>query len=374
MYSDSLKNDEKSKEFGRIESKAEYDRQTEIDRLKNEAENIRARERFAWMLGSAGGGLLLLLIIAFILFRGRQKEKKANAALRTLNEEIQQQKAEIEAINAELHMTLDEVNEKRAQIEEQHAKIEDSIRYASRIQGAILPKAEDLQAALPAHFIHFQPRDIVSGDFYWLTRQDGKTFFAAIDCTGHGVPGAFMSVLGSNLLHQIVDENGITRPSAILAALDRRIAATLRQQFGGDSKDGMDVALIVLHAADAHGVWVVEYAGAGRPLWVFSQGKITEYKSAKYACGGSQHEDKAYPAHRIEVQAGDRLYVFSDGPVDQFGGPHGRKLGSVQLQAFLVETAALSIKEQGKKFNLFFNDWMNSKKQLDDVLLAGVAV
>jgi serine phosphatase RsbU (regulator of sigma subunit) len=326
------------------------------------------------MLGSAGGGLLLLLIIAFTLFRSRQKEKKANATLRALNEEIQQQKAEIEAINAELHMTLDEVNEKRVQIEEQHAKIEDSIRYASRIQHAILPSDTQLLESLPPHFIHYQPREIVSGDFYWLTRQDGKTLFATVDCTGHGVPGAFMSVLGSNLLHQIVDENQITEPDVILSELDRRISTTLRQQFGGDSKDGMDVALIVLHAADASGKRFVEFAGAGRPLWVFSHGKITEYKSAKYACGGSQHKHKTYPAHRIKVQAGDRLYLFTDGPVDQFGGPNVRKLGSTQLQAFLVETASLSIEEQGSKFNLFFNDWMKGKKQLDDVLIAGVAV
>jgi serine phosphatase RsbU (regulator of sigma subunit)/Tfp pilus assembly protein PilF len=442
IYSDSMKNDEQSKELGRLESRFESEKEItqrdlaitklEADRLgkdlilkeqKNKsiqdslanaeqkaileanslrlAQQVRERDqqrerdslqnasiferlerervekqaeldRQRFLLVGAGIGLLLVLVIAYTLFRSRRKEQQANAALRALNEQISQQKAEIEAINSELQVTLDEVNEKKAQIEEQHAKIEDSIRYASRIQEAILPKAEDLQAALPAHFIHFQPRDIVSGDFYWLTRQDGKTFFAAVDCTGHGVPGAFMSVLGSNLLHQIVDENQITEPDVILSELDRRIAATLRQQFGGDSKDGMDLALVVLHAADANGTRIVHYAGAGRPLWHYSQGKIKEYKSAKYACGGSQHEGKTYPAHRIEVQTGDRLYIFSDGPVDQFGGPAGRKLGSTQLQAFLVETASLSIEEQGKAFDVFFNDWMNSKKQLDDVLLAGI--
>lgn len=374
LYSDSLKNDERSHELGRLESKAEYDKQAEIDRLKAEEDRLRQRERFNWMLGSAAGGLLLLAVIAFTLFRGRQKEKKANAALKTLNEEIQQQKAEIEAMNAELQATLSEISEQKHQIEEQHSKIEDSIRYASRIQHAILPSEAQLAESLPGHFIHYQPRDIVSGDFYWLARNADRTFFAVVDCTGHGVPGAFMSVLGSNLLHQIVDENKIAEPDVILAELDRRISQTLRQQFGGDSKDGMDLALLVIHQADASGRHAVEYAGAGRPLWVWSQGELTEYHSAKYSCGGSQHEDKTYPARRLSVQSGDRLFVFSDGVVDQFGGDAGRKLGSKRLQAFLSETATLPIEKQGAAFAAFFAEWMKMKKQLDDVLIAGMAV
>ena len=343
------------------------------------------------LLAYAGYGLILLAIGGLVMrqrTRALERDKvrleqivtERTAEVVQQKEEILMQSSEIEAQNAEitamndtLESTLVKVSLQRDTLEEQHLKIEDSIRYASRIQQAILPDEVEHRTHLPPHFIHYQPRDIVSGDFYWTTNHGALTYIAAVDCTGHGVPGAFMSVMGANLLHQIVDENGLTAPDTILYELDRRIAATLRQQFGGDNKDGMDVCLAVLHAPDPSGKRAVEYAGAARPLWHLRDGAITEYKSAKYACGGSQHENKAYPAHRLELQQGERIYLFSDGPVDQFGGPLGRKLGSTGLQKFLLETAELSIDEQGKAFDVFFNDWMRAKKQLDDVLLMGFA-
>lgn len=375
IYSDSLKNDDQSRALGRLESQAEYEKQAAIDRLRAEEARQRDYNRFTWIIGTAGGGLFLLMLVVWTLYRSRQKEKQANAQLRALNDEINQQSFEIIAINSELQATLSELYDQRARLEAQHTKIEDSIRYASRIQAAILPTPEQLAAVLPAHFIYYEPRDLVSGDFYWMTRLGGQTFLAVVDCTGHGVPGAFMSILGANLLHQIVEESGITRPAAILTALDRRIAAMLHQQAAGESHDGMDVALVVLYEADAAGNRLVEFAGAGRPLWQLRQGAFIEYKSSPHACGGRQHRGtKEFFAHRLETRPGDRLYLFSDGAIDQFGGPQGRKLGSARLQAWLAETAGEPIAEQGRAFEQFFADWMRQHRQLDDVLLVGLEV
>lgn len=180
-----------------------------------------------------------------------------------------------------------------------------------------------------------------------------------------------MSVVGTNLLQQIVSELGPARPGAILKALDRRIIQTLHQQAGSDSKDGMDVCLLALHPPQGT-ERRVEYAGAGRPLWLLRGGLISEYRSARYACGGSQHADKQYPVVVIDGQAGDRLFAFSDGVVDQFGGPEGRKLGTRRLQAQLEHTAHAGLADQGAATVAFLHAWQGTRRQLDDILLIGL--
>ncbi len=371
QLSDSLKNESQAKAQGRLESKYEFEKAAEIERLRRAEEQRLEAARTNWLLGSAGGGLLLLSIVAFTLFQSRRRAKQANTTLRRLNEQLAQQKAETDALNAELQATLQEVSNQRQRLETQHAQIEDSIHYASRIQQAILPAPALLARALPPHFIHYQPRDIVSGDFYWLAQIEDITLLAAVDCTGHGVPGAFMSVVGTNLLQQIVSELGPARPGAILKALDRRIIQTLHQQAGSDSKDGMDVCLLALHPPQGT-ERRVEYAGAGRPLWLLRGGLISEYRSARYACGGSQHADKQYPVVVIDGQAGDRLFAFSDGVVDQFGGPEGRKLGTRRLQAQLEHTAHAGLADQGAATVAFLHAWQGTRRQLDDILLIGL--
>jgi len=333
---DSTRNLENAREIGRLE--AQYESENQIALLEAQ------RKRRNWILGSVVAVLLVFLILVAVLHRAHVRDKQINEALQELNHEIQIK----------------------------NDKIEDSIQYASRIQQAILPAPVQLLQGLPPHFIHYQPRDIVSGDFYWMTRKGSLTFFATVDCTGHGVPGAFMSVLGANLLHQIVDETQISEPDDILWELNRRITDMLRQEFGSESKDGMDAALIVF--SNTPEIAMLAFAGAGRPLWLLRRGEILEYKSASYSCGGSQHKNKVFPVQRIELERGDRIYLFSDGPVDQFGGPKGRKLGTPNLKAFLIETEHLGVKEQGQAFDRFFKEWMKDKKQLDDVLIAGFEV
>jgi serine phosphatase RsbU (regulator of sigma subunit) len=372
QLSDSMKNDSQAKAQGRLESKYEFDKQAERERLRLAEEHRLEAARTNWLLGSVAGGLLLVSIVAFTLFKSRRRARQANATLRRLYDEITQQKAQTEALNAELQATLQEVSSQRQRLETQHAQIEDSIQYASRIQQAILPSPEQLAQALPQHFIHYQPRDIVSGDFYWIAQQQEVTLLAVVDCTGHGVPGAFMSVVGTNLLQQIVADLGPARPGAILKALDRRINRTLHQHAGSDSKDGMDVCMLVIGPADEAGRRRIDYAGAGRPLWLLRGGQVIEYRSARYPCGGNQHLDKQFPVHTFDVEAGDRLYAFSDGVVDQFGGPAGRKLGTKRLQALITESVGLSLADQGQVLVDAFADWRGARFQVDDVLLVGL--
>ncbi len=379
---DSLKEEENRRKFNDY-----VDRMTRArERDRMERERVQHRAEIAQrnlILGLVLTALALLAVLTWNLFRGRQREKNANTQLRQLYEQVQNQKTEIETQNAEMRAmnstlqgTLGELQLQREALETQHLKIADSISYASRIQRAILPSDKLRAAHLPPHFVYYQPRDTVSGDFYWMTRIEGRTVLAAVDCTGHGVPGAFMSILGSNLLHQIVDENGIHRPEAILATLDRRISRILQQQYGtadhDDARDGMDVALVVLHDPQADGSRRVEFAGAGRPLWYQTGGQIKELKSARYPCGGSQHEDKIFPNRQLTLQPGESLYLFSDGVPDQFGGAEGRKLGSLRLQQFLLESAQWPIARQESACAQFLSEWMGSRRQIDDMLFIGL--
>ena len=371
---DSLQSATNVRELGRLEARIEAERQAAHLR----AEQATERERNRWFLGSALGGLGLLSMIAFILLRSRNKQQKANQVLRELNQEIAHKKTEIEAqheeitlINAELQATLTEVSSQRQALEVQNLRVEDSIRYASRIQRAILPDARLLARALPPHTIHYQPRDIVSGDFYWAAQVGGLSLLATVDCTGHGVPGAFMSVVGANLLQQIVVQEGYLDPQAILAELDRRIIEMLRQELGGATNDGMDLGLVVLHPPSG-GSRRMDFASGGRPLWWLRGEELLEIKSGKHGCGGRQQTGKTFPTQTRTVGAGERLYLFSDGVTDQFGGPQGRKLGTARLREWLLHSRQQSIVEQGAAFADFFTTWQGSRRQLDDVLFVGL--
>ena len=372
---DSLRSESKAREIGRLEAQHEAQQQRQVREVQLAAERSRSR----WLLGSACAALLLISLLALTLLRSRNRERQTSTELRRLYHEVEFQRTEIEAMNAELRSTLDESQNQEKRLTEQHEKIEDSLRYASRIQQAILPAPRFLNTFLPPYFIHYQPRDIISGDFYWMARTESKTLFAAVDCTGHGVPGAFMSVMGHNLLNQIVSEMGIDRPATVLKSLDSRIVRMLGQDTEIDSMNGMDVCLVVLHDPDAEGTRIVEYAGAGRPLWVCAGGEIAEYRSARYPCGGGQHPNKAFPATRRELTRGSRLYLFSDGITDQFGGQptsqgRYRKLGRPNLKRFLETTAHLPLPDQRAAFTDFFTGWMGQQKPLDDVLLACIEV
>lgn len=264
----------------------------------------------------------------------------------------------------------EEVVRKNIELDEKNKDITASIRYAKRIQDAILPPDELVIKFLPKTFVLFKPKDIVSGDFYWLADKGDKVLFAAVDCTGHGVPGAFMSIVGHNLLDQIVGEYGLTQPAEILNALNKSVSDTLRQSDAEDNsiRDGMDIALCAFNRKTNE----FEYAGAYNPLWLIRNGELIEYKANKFPIGNLKAgENKKFTNHVIPLQKGDTLYVFSDGYADQFGGVAGKKFKYSTFKKILLDSQHLTMEEQGDYINKVIEDWKGTLEQVDDILVIG---
>ncbi len=268
-----------------------------------------------------------------------------------------------------------EVVKQKEQLEEKNKDITDSINYAKRIQQALLPSAELRQKLFPESFIFFQPRDIVSGDFFWFAEKNGKRLIAAVDCTGHGVPGAFMSMIGNSFLGEIVNERLLTRPGLILDKLRSMVIRSLKQSDAeSGANDGMDISLLSFRETAADGSIKVEWAGANNPLWIIRNGACIVYNPDKRPISYSRGANIAFTNHTIELQKDDSLYIFTDGFADQFGGEKGKKFKYKQLQEVLVGMQDLPMPEQKKKLNKVFADWKGTLEQVDDVLVIGIKV
>jgi ligand-binding sensor domain-containing protein/serine phosphatase RsbU (regulator of sigma subunit) len=267
------------------------------------------------------------------------------------------------------------VAERTKELAEKNRDITSSIEYAKRIQEAILPPKEQIFSKLEnAVFILYKPKDIVSGDFYWFGEKDGRRIFAVVDCTGHGVPGAFMSMIGHNLLHQIVKEKGITDPGEILNNLHKGVQEALRQgQNEINTNDGMDCSIIAL-SADGKGP--VLWAGANRPLVLIDiQGNLVKYDGNKYPVGGVQVDiNRKFITHEIKPASASMVYMFSDGYADQFGGDKGKKFMVKRFHDLLTSIHLHSPEEQRKELEQSFEQWRQNHEQVDDVLVVGIAI
>jgi ligand-binding sensor domain-containing protein/serine phosphatase RsbU (regulator of sigma subunit) len=258
-----------------------------------------------------------------------------------------------------------EISEKNQLLAIKNKDITDSINYAKRLQNAILP-ADGL---LKESFVLFRPKDIVSGDFYWIVLENGIDLVAAVDCTGHGVPGAFMSIIGHNGLNKIVREMKILKPGEILDKLNEEVYVTLHQniELSEGVRDGMDIALIAYHRKKKK----LEYSGAFNSLYLIRDGELTEYKADKFAIGSSLTENNKYTTHEIDLEKDDKVYIFSDGYADQFGGEKGKKFMSKSLKQLLLDINNLPMAEQKKILESRLVEWMGSYEQIDDVLIIG---
>jgi serine phosphatase RsbU (regulator of sigma subunit) len=257
-------------------------------------------------------------------------------------------------------------------IEETNKHITDSIKYAKRIQEAFLPTVENISTHLKNAFVIYKPKDIVSGDFYWIEKKENKILFAVVDCTGHGVPGAFMSIIGFNGLNQVVNEYNYTKPSEILTHLNKNISNTLRQKVE-DSKirDGMDVAICSLDLEN----YTLEFAGAFSPLFIVRNGEVLKTKGDKHPIGNFVGaEDFEFTNHELKLLPHDKIYIFSDGFVDQFGGPGGKKLKYNAFRNLLTDNHQKPMAEQKEVINAFFEHWRSGYEQIDDVCMIGVSV
>jgi len=305
--------------------------------------------------------VVVFLVIAVVLYKQNKNKKQANALLQKQNDEITHQKKEIT----------------------------DSINYAKRIQLSILPPDKMVKRLLPDAFIFYKPKDVVSGDFYWVEEKNNLVMFAAVDCTGHGVPGAMMSVVGMSLLNRAVNEKDLTKPSDILQHLDMGVTDTLRQnQEDNAVKDGMDLSLCTYNAQTKE----LQFAGAFNNLWIVrknfsSSHKITsdkeilfedsllEIKADKFPIG-SNTDGVAdnYTNHKIQLQTGDYIYLYSDGFADQFGGPKGKKFKYNALKKLLISIHDLSPAQQHEAIKTAYENWRGNLEQIDDILVIGVRV
>ncbi|MDX2306214.1 MAG: SpoIIE family protein phosphatase [Microscillaceae bacterium] len=257
------------------------------------------------------------------------------------------------------------------ELEKKNRDITSSIAYAQRIQEAILPSDKLIGKGFLEHFVLYIPKDIVSGDFYWFAEKNEHALIAAVDCTGHGVPGAFMSIIGYSNLNKIVMEQGLTNPADILATLDKEVSDSLNQQDGGSqSRDGMDVALCSLNIYEKK----LSFAGAYRPLYLFRDQEVMEYKGNSFPIGGNfkYKKQKNFNCHEITLLKGDTLYIFSDGFPDQFGGPENRKYMSKNFKSLLKRIQQENLNTQKEIIYQEFLSWKGDYKQMDDILVIGL--
>jgi len=330
------------------EMAAKYDNEKKEQRIALQELEISDQKKMNILVIAVA---LFAVLLAVVMLRGYLSKKKANRQLQEKNEPIEHQKA---------------------LVEEKNKDITDSIHYAQRIQRAILPSAEYQQRLIPDSFTLFRPKDIVSGDFYWMEQWNNKTVIAVVDCTGHGVPGAFMTFVAYSLLNEAVLEHGISDPAAILNEMRKNLNRMLRQKNDAEAlKDGMDISICVLD----RNAMTLEYAGAYNPLWLVRSAALTETKADKQPIGVFTGEgEKPFTKHTIALEKGDLVYLFTDGYADQFGGDKGKKFKYKSLQQLLVSLHNKPMEAQKAELGRTFETWKGNLEQLDDVCVFGMRV
>lgn len=345
---DSLGNQDQRTEILQIEytQKALTDSLKSVAQIELAAANLASEKNRSYFLFA---GLALTIIfggVMFNRFRIIRKQKNQIAAQQT------------------------ETERQRRLIQEKNKEITDSINYAQRIQSAVLPTETELKKSFFDIFVLFKPRDIVSGDFYWYDESKEFKLIALADCTGHGVPGGFMSMLGYEILQDVIMDSEVRATSEGLKRLDQKVTHTLNKNDKA-YRDGMDLAICAFPKNEL----AVHYSGANRPLLHFTDGAMRIYKPDKHTIGGAIDDvEKEFTMHVIPLKKGDMLYLFSDGYADQFGGPQGKKIMSKKLEHLLTSIASLDCSQQKEKLELAFNDWKGSLEQVDDVCVVGIRI
>jgi len=304
-----------------------------------------------------------------------QKKELANVLneIRQKNEELLTQNEEITAQRDQIEQQNEEIQAQRDVALRQQEEIRDNLMYARRIQQALLPPADLINQLLPNHFILNRPKDIVSGDFYWISQNRFKTVIAVADCTGHGISGAMMSMLGTAFLNEIINKNDITNSSQILEQLRERVITSLHQEISNNieySRDGMDIAVCIIDIVDN----TLEYSGANNSLYLIRENELIELKADKMPIGIHEFCSVPFTTHKTEIKSGDSIYLFSDGFPDQFGGNNGKKLKYSKFKEILQSLEFVDITKRGLTLNQFFNGWKGDLEQIDDVLVVGFKI
>jgi serine phosphatase RsbU (regulator of sigma subunit) len=273
---------------------------------------------------------------------------------------------------AEVVAQKEELEKQRDLLADQQKHIMDSIHYSKRLQNAILPTADFVRDLFPESFVLYLPKDIISGDFYWFHQHDNKRYFSAIDCTGHGVPGALVSMVGQNWLNYAVKDLRLDKPSDILDALNDGVMSTFKEKDDESSvKDGMDIALCCVN----YDLMTLEFAGAYNPVVIISDQQVNQIKGNKFPIGAFFKGVRGhFDNHSVEIKKGDMVYVFSDGYADQFGGPDNFKFLTKRFRELLLEIHQMPLKEQQQVLHTTIREWMGNYEQLDDITIIGVKI
>lgn len=342
VVKDSILNAEKAEQMAEMQTKYESEKKdkeilkknSELSQKELESKN-KTIQRNIFILGFA-----LVLLTAIFILRGFFLKKKANQLI-TQQKEV---------------------------IEEKNREVMDSINYARRIQAALLPPYKLITKSFKESFVLYQPKDIVSGDFYWFEKIGDKLFIAAVDCTGHGVPGAMVSVIGHNGLNRAVHEFKLTTPAAILDKLAVLVDETFVKS-DSEVKDGMDISLCCYDPQSN----ILQWAGANNPLWICQNNKVLEIRADKQPIGSFENR-KQFTNHSFTLNSGDSFYLFTDGFADQFGGPKGKKFKYKQLSDLIELNSGLSMEQQKNALIDAFNAWKGNLEQVDDICLIGIRI
>lgn len=368
---DSLYNIDKTKEIVRKELEFNFNKKQELQKLevaKKLAEtDEESRKQKIIILFSILGIVVLSSLLAFGVWQYRLKIKSGK---------------QLQHLNSDLNLKNYQLEDKSFIIESQHntihqknKEITDSIRYAQKIQTAMMPLKHEFAAFFKDSFVLFEPKDIISGDFFWITSKNEKIIFATGDCTGHGVPGGFMSMLGVSLLNEIINEHDLTEPALILSRLRKKVITALRQKgLSGEQQDGMDMTICVIDKTQM----TLQYAAANHAFYIIrkkeSEFDLEEFSGDKQPVGIFGSDLKPFKQYSIDLKPNDVIYTFTDGYADQFGGPKGKKFKYKQLKELLLSIQHLDLLDQEDIVKQNFTDWKGNLEQVDDVTIIGIRV
>lgn len=311
----------------------------------------------------------------------KQREEIQDLKVKSQSQKLQQSRIIIYSVAAALLVVLGlsfflfkayrQIQRTNIELAEKKKEIQDSINYARHIQEAMLPDVSLLGKYFPEGFGLYLPKDVVSGDFYWFNEYKGVMYLAVADCTGHGVPGAFMSMIGIDKLNQSLIDKQLEDPSELLSAMNISIKIALKQKDDqATSMDGMDIALCSYNKKTK----ILQFAGANRPLWLIRNGELIEFKPTKASIAGYTENSQVYESHTIQMQTGDTIYTFTDGIADQFGGPERKKFMTKRLKEALLSIHRMPMSQQEAAVEKIFRDWKGSLDQVDDILLLGLRI
>ena len=365
-FADSIFNKNNSDKLAELQAKYESDKKEKEIELLNKTQIINEAElkkrmvlNYAFIVS-----IIFIVVIFLILFNRYRIKKKANDSLTYQNLIIEKHKEELISQKALLSKVNDELRHK-------NSLITDSLNYAKKIQDAILPSKESVQCIFPNFFILYRPKDIVSGDFYWYAFKNNTAYFAVVDCTGHGVPGAFMSMIGNTLLNDIINENTFSTPAQILEILNTRVIKALSQYSSTPTyqNDGMDISLFSYNKK----INEIQLACVNQMAYIIEDEKITVIDGDVYSIGGGigNHPNAVFTNHLIHLTKKTCLYISTDGYYDQFGGAENKKFMVSKFKELILQNHSKPMTEQEKIFAQTIQAWKGNKKQTDDILLAG---